>query len=179
MKKLLFLSVVLLVLCNCSHDEMLKPDQPDEGNPAFVPHFYGLASLENPAPETRGVANTLKIWSKPMAEENLTVKFLNGTERYREFIEEVVKEWEKYMFKRMGEVCKNQMIVNSYGSLDSDSSKKAYKFYYNDSSNMIAAVHRYLDEGAAYDVCHGPVDLAAADAIKEIKEMYLKCYYGK
>ena len=84
----------------------------------------------------------------------------------------VVKEWEKYMFKRMGEVCKNQMIVNSYGSLDSDSSKKAYKFYYNDSSNMIAAVHRYLDEGAAYDVCHGPVDLAAADAIKEIKEMY-------
>lgn len=39
MKKLLFLSVVLLVLCSCSHDEMLKPDQPDEGNPAFVPHF--------------------------------------------------------------------------------------------------------------------------------------------
>lgn len=95
MKKLLFLSVVLFVLCGCSNDEMLKPDQPDDENTLFVPHFYGAALLENPAPGTRGVANTLKIWSKPMAEENLTVKFLNGTERYREFIEEVVKEWEK------------------------------------------------------------------------------------
>lgn len=95
MKKLLFLSVVLFVLCGCSNDEMLKPDRPDDENTLFVPHFYGAALLENPAPGTRGVANTLKIWSKPMAEENLTVKFLNGTERYREFVKEVVKEWEK------------------------------------------------------------------------------------
>ena len=95
MKKLLFLSAMLLVLFSCSNEEMLKPSQPDDENTAFVPHFYGAARLENPTPETRGVANTLKIWSKPIAEGNLTVKFLNGTERYREFVKEVVKEWEK------------------------------------------------------------------------------------
>ena len=41
MKKLLFLSVVLFVLCGCSNDEMLKPDQPDDENTLFVPHFTG------------------------------------------------------------------------------------------------------------------------------------------
>lgn len=95
MKKLLLLPVVLLMLCGCSNNDMVNPGQTDDETAAFVPHFYGAARLENPVAGTRGVANTLKIWSKPMAEENLTVKFLNGTERYREFVKEVVKEWEK------------------------------------------------------------------------------------
>ncbi len=95
MKKLLFLSVVLFVLCGCSNDDKLKPGQPDNESTVFVPHFYGAARLENPAPETRGVANALKMWTKPVAEENLTVKFLNGTEHYRELVKETVKEWEK------------------------------------------------------------------------------------
>lgn len=95
MKKLLLLPVVLLMLCGCSNNDMVNPGQTDDETTAFVPHFYGAARLENPVAGTRGVANTLKIWSKPMAEENLTVKFLNGTERYREFVKEVVKEWEK------------------------------------------------------------------------------------
>lgn len=95
MKKLLFLSVVLFVLCGCSNDDKLKPGQPDNESTVFVPHFYGAARLENPAPETRGVANALKMWTKPVAEENLTVKFLNGTEYYRELVKETVKEWEK------------------------------------------------------------------------------------
>lgn len=95
MKKLLLLPVVLLMFCGCSNDDMVNPGQTDDETAAFVPHFYGAARLENPVAGTRGVANTLKIWSKPMAEENLTVKFLNGTERYREFVKDVVKEWEK------------------------------------------------------------------------------------
>lgn len=53
-------------------------------------------TLDNAAPETRGVANSSKIWSRPIAEKNLTVKFLNGTERYREFVKDVAPEWEKH-----------------------------------------------------------------------------------
>ena len=95
MKRLFLLSTVLFLLCSCSNDDGLKPGQPDGENTAVIPHFYGMARLENPAPETRGVANVLKTWNRPIAEESLTVKFLNGTEYYRELVKGTVKEWEK------------------------------------------------------------------------------------
>ena len=95
MKRLFLLSTVLFLLCSCSNDDGLKPGRPDGENAAVIPHFYGMACLENPAPETRGVANTLKLWSKLIAKENLTVKFLNGTEDYRKLVKGTVKEWEK------------------------------------------------------------------------------------
>lgn len=95
MKRLFLLSTVLFLLCSCSNDDGLKPGQPDGENTAMIPHFYGMARLENPAPETRGVANTQKVWHKSMAKEKLTVKFLNGTERYQAQVKEVAREWEK------------------------------------------------------------------------------------
>ncbi|WP_301847652.1 hypothetical protein [uncultured Parabacteroides sp.] len=95
MKKLLFLAAVLFALCACNRDEMNSPSN-SPGKTEIAPHFYGWMTLDNAAPETRGVANSSKVWSRPMAEKNLTVKFLNGTERYQEFVKEVAPEWEKY-----------------------------------------------------------------------------------
>lgn len=94
MRKLLLLSVVLFLFVGCSKDETTDPGQADQTE-AFVPHFYGVAMLDTPAPATRGVANALKVWSKPMASNNLTVKFLNGSTGYQEYVKEVAKEWEK------------------------------------------------------------------------------------
>ena len=94
MKKLLLLSVVLLLFAGCSKDETTSSGQADQTE-AFVPHFYGAAMLNTPAPATRGVANAMKVWSKPMAANNLTVKFLNGSAGYQEYVKEVAKEWEK------------------------------------------------------------------------------------
>ena len=85
MKKLLFLAAVLFALCACNRDEMNSPSN-SPGKTEIAPHFYGWMTLDNAAPETRGVANSSKVWSRPMAEKNLTVKFLNGTERYQEFV---------------------------------------------------------------------------------------------
>ena len=34
--------------------------------------------------------------------------------------------------------------------------------------NDVAQVHRYLDLGAKLEVCHGPMDLLAADAVREL-----------
>lgn len=97
MKKLLLLAVALFALCACNMDDM---DGPTIGRSTdakeVVPHFYGWMTLDEPAPETRGVANALKVWSKPIASNHLTVKFLNGTESYQKFVKDVVKEWEKY-----------------------------------------------------------------------------------
>ena len=85
MKKLLLLSVVLLLFAGCSKDETTSSGQADQTE-AFVPHFYGAAMLNTPAPATRGVANAMKVWSKPMAANNLTVKFLNGSAGYQEYV---------------------------------------------------------------------------------------------
>jgi len=44
MKKLLLLSVVLLLFAGCSKDETTSSGQADQTE-AFVPHFYGAAML--------------------------------------------------------------------------------------------------------------------------------------
>lgn len=84
----------------------------------------------------------------------------------------IVKQWQEYMFERMAKLCKKHMIVNSYGSFDGNYAKKSYEFFYDGSANSMASVHRYLDEGASYKICHGPMDIAAADAVDEIKRIF-------
>lgn len=79
-----------------------------------------------------------------------------------------VKSWQEYMFARIAGVCKKQLIVNSFGSFDSDWSKKSYKLFYSGTANAIAAIHRYLDEGAEYSICQAPADLSASDAVLQM-----------
>lgn len=95
MKRLFLLTMVLLVAAGCSKDETTSPGGPGGKDAIDPPHFYGMAMLDNPAPETRGVANKLKLWPTAIVQENLTVKFLNGIPEYRKFVMEVAKEWEK------------------------------------------------------------------------------------
>lgn len=82
-------------MCACDRDDLNGSGNAPDKN-AAPPRFYGWMTLSDAAPETRGVANSSKVWSRPIAEKNLTVKFLNGTERYQEFVKEVAHEWEKY-----------------------------------------------------------------------------------
>ncbi len=60
MKKLFVMTMVLLVAAGCSRDEAVSPDGPDNGGADIAPHFYGMAMLDDPSPETRGVAVNLK-----------------------------------------------------------------------------------------------------------------------
>lgn len=95
MKKLLLSGFALCALWACNRDDMNGPNGPSEQT-GEVPHLYGWMTLDNAAPETRGVAVSSKVWSRPIAEGHLTVKFLNGSQTYRKFVEETVGEWEKY-----------------------------------------------------------------------------------
>lgn len=96
MKKLFLLSLVVFFFAGCSKDETTDPGRPDSGNAEMeAPHFYGCAMLEAPQPETRGIANKLKVWPRVMAEHDLSVKFLNGTPEYRQFVKDAAAEWEK------------------------------------------------------------------------------------
>lgn len=91
----MLLSVVLLAFAGCSRDETTSPGGPGDLEAVDAPRFYGMAMLDNPAPETRGIAVNYKVWSRPAAENSLSVKFLNGSAAYRAFVQEVVREWEK------------------------------------------------------------------------------------
>lgn len=61
-----------------------------------VPHIYGWATLDDSAPQTRGIALRKKKWGGSDARDFITVKFLNGVEPYKKFVKEVAHEWELY-----------------------------------------------------------------------------------
>lgn len=92
MKKLLYsLIIVLLLPCCSKNDSDIGMDSTEAD---FIPRIYGTMPVsEKQAISTRGVAIVSKVWNKPMAEEFLTVKFLNGSSTYKTFIKETVKEW--------------------------------------------------------------------------------------
>lgn len=94
MKKFLLLLGTMFLLASCTKEEetMTASQQPDMA--AMAPPIYGYAMLKD-VPETRGVANKMKVWNKTMAKEELSVKFLNGSEVYKEFVKEVAQEWEE------------------------------------------------------------------------------------
>jgi hypothetical protein len=58
------------------------------------------------------------------------------------------------------------LSMQSLGSYDSDWGLKPYQRLSTMPGNDVAQVHRYLDCGAKHEICHGPVDVFAADAVK-------------
>lgn len=94
MKKLFFLSMVLFAATGCVRDDGAGNGLRTKADADDVPHIYGMATLPD-APATRGVASTLRVWSKPAA-KNITVKFLNGLDSYQEYVKNVAAEWEKH-----------------------------------------------------------------------------------
>jgi len=63
------------------------------------------------------------------------------------------------------------LAMQSLGSHDSDWTLRYYPRMMVMLGNDVAQVHRYLDLGATYEVCHGPMDILAADAVKQIQKL--------
>lgn len=61
------------------------------------------------------------------------------------------------------------LVMQSLGSLDRESSFPIYEFINRLPSNEVAQVHRYIDEGAELAVCGAPVDSMASDAIAVLR----------
>lgn len=76
--------------------------------------------------------------------------------------------WTRLMLPELHRAFPRNMAMQSLGSFDNDRGRDRYRAHSTMEVNDLAQVHRYLDLGAALEVCHGPVDILAADAVREL-----------
>ena len=76
--------------------------------------------------------------------------------------------WTAAMLPQLHRLFPHHLCMQSLGSFDTDSGRPKYRALATMPGNDVAQVHRYLDPGAKLDVCHGPVDVLAADAVREL-----------
>ena len=78
-------------------------------------------------------------------------------------------EWTGVMLDALHEKFPRNLATQSLGSFDNDRVRDLYRMLSVMPNNDVAQVHRYLDLGASLEVCKGPVDVLAADAIGELR----------
>lgn len=76
--------------------------------------------------------------------------------------------WTEVMLPELHRLFPRNMAMQSLGSYDSARVRDLYCRHSTMPGNDVAQVHRYLDLGASLEVCHGPMDVLAADAVREI-----------
>ena len=77
--------------------------------------------------------------------------------------------WTEAMLAELHRLFPRTLAVQSLGSFDHERKRGVYRRVCTMAGNDVAQIHRYLDLGAAMTVCHGPVDVLAADAIRELR----------
>jgi hypothetical protein len=79
--------------------------------------------------------------------------------------------WTELMLDELGRRFPGNLAMQSLGSFDRPQNREQYRVMVTLKQNDVAQVHRYLDLGANLEICHGPVDVLAADAIRELIAM--------
>jgi len=79
-----------------------------------------------------------------------------------------VAAWSEVMLAELHRLFPKNLAMQSLGSYDSDWGLKPYQRLSTMPGNDVAQVHRYLDCGAKYEICHGSVDVFAADAVRKL-----------
>ena len=85
-----------------------------------------------------------------------------------------VRGWTAEMLPELHKRFPKNLCVQSLGSFDSDGARAIYTDICRMPHNDVAQVHRYLDLGAKLEVCHAPVDVLAADAVRELQAFNVK-----
>ncbi|HCO93973.1 MAG TPA: hypothetical protein DIU00_08490, partial [Phycisphaerales bacterium] len=78
-------------------------------------------------------------------------------------------EWTEEMLAELKKRFPRNMVTQSLGSFDHDRKRDRYRRLCLMKDNDFSNVHRYLDLGASLDICKGPVDILAVDAVKEMQ----------
>jgi hypothetical protein len=82
--------------------------------------------------------------------------------------EEHYLPWTVTMLAELRQLFPRNLAMQSLGSFDTPGVRDLYRRHSLLEGNDVAQVHRYLDLGARLEICHGPMDILAADAVREI-----------
>ncbi|MFZ4726792.1 MAG: hypothetical protein ACOYMD_15270, partial [Paludibacter sp.] len=77
-------------------------------------------------------------------------------------------DWTSDMLNRIHKLDNNHMVIQSLGSFHSISEREIYRSINSIPNNDYANIHRYLNQTDELDVCRGPMDILASDAVKEL-----------
>lgn len=78
-------------------------------------------------------------------------------------------EWTRAMLPEAKRRFPRHLVMQSLGSFDTESKRAMYREVMTMPGNEVAQAHRYLDEGAPWDVCQGPMDVLCASAVNELR----------
>jgi hypothetical protein len=81
----------------------------------------------------------------------------------------VWEPWSAEMLPELHRLFPQNLAMQSLGSYDHESKRESYQRLCNLPGNDVLQVHRYLDLGAAWKICHGPVAVLAAEAVKDLR----------
>jgi len=76
--------------------------------------------------------------------------------------------WTEVMLAELRRRFPRNLVMQSLGSFDTARVRETYRRHSTMPANDLAQVHRYLDLGASLDISKGPMDVLAADSIREI-----------
>lgn len=76
--------------------------------------------------------------------------------------------WNEKMLVELKKRFPKNLAMQSLGSFDNLRVRETYREMMDMPGNEVAQVHRYLDLGAPMEICHGPVDILTADAVREL-----------
>ena len=76
--------------------------------------------------------------------------------------------WTELMLAELHRVFPRNLAMQSLGSFDREDKRPRYRRFTKMTEADLAQVHRYLDLGAAMEICHGPVDMLTSDAVREL-----------
>ncbi|AHF90699.1 hypothetical protein OPIT5_11310 [Opitutaceae bacterium TAV5] len=78
--------------------------------------------------------------------------------------------WTEQMLPELRRRFPRCITLQSLGSFCGGYAEPAYRWLCGLPGNDVAQVHRYLDPGAEWEVCRGPVDVLVADAVRTLCE---------
>jgi len=81
----------------------------------------------------------------------------------------ILLKWTQEMLIEVKKRLPRQLVMQTLGSFDSESSSELYRHYSQLPQNQLAQVHRYLDTGAALAICQAPMDELGSDAVRTLR----------